>query len=189
MRKSSIRECPSELITEAIDAIKGDEAKGLVRVDMLLRDYSSDPRLHFLKGSVLAGLERYPEAHAAMRQAVTIAPGYAIARFQLGLLELTSGEAAAAQETWRPLQGLAPDDPLRIFAVGLDHLIRDDFEPAVSALQEGMRRNTENPVLNKDMQLIIDKIEEMRSKSPESDEPVSSTHWLLQQYTSKSTKH
>lgn len=181
-------ECPADQLTQALEAIKHDDSRGLAILDDLLRTYDGDPRLHFLRGSLLASEQRYGEAHQAMRRAVEIAPGFAIARFQLGLLELTSGDAQTASTTWRPLLGLEPTNALRTFVVGLTHMARDEFQPAIEALREGIRQNHENPILNKDMLMVIDTIQSHLAK-PAEEQEISSTHLLLQQYTTKSTKH
>src|SRR5207249_11806575 len=109
-------QCPAALLSEAVAVVAADDGEGLRRIEGLIDDYPADARLHFLRGSVLAGLRRYPEGRRAMRRALDIAPAYALARFQLGFLEFTSGEAALAEETWRPLHALADDIPLRLLA-------------------------------------------------------------------------
>src|SRR5271156_6341339 len=98
--------CPSERISSLVTSIQKNEPRGMRDLDGLLSEYPRDPRLHFLKGSLLAGQQDYAAARAAMRHAVDLAPDYAIARFQLGFLLLTSGEAHAAQEAWGPLHSL-----------------------------------------------------------------------------------
>ena len=82
--------------------------RGLAATDAALADYPADPRLLFLRGSLLAGLQRYDEARAAIAGAVELAPEFAIARFQLGFLQLTSGAAREAETTWAPLRRLRP---------------------------------------------------------------------------------
>ncbi len=89
--------CPQDVLARTADAVKSDSARGLAAIDDALKRYPLDARLHFLRGSVLAGLERYDEARAAIGEALRIAPGFAIARFQLGFLELTCGAPAAAE--------------------------------------------------------------------------------------------
>ena len=188
-------ECPPELLSEALEAMRTDDVDGLRRLDALIERYGLDARLHFLRGSLLAGLKRYGEAHAAMARAVEVAPGYALARFQLGFLELTSGDSAAADATWRPLQDIDPDNPLGHLVRGLQHLARDEFEPAIAALSAGMARNADNPALNADMQLIIDELKaKLGGQGDQSGqggeaEPTSSAQLLLQQQAAKPTKH
>ncbi|MDR3508025.1 MAG: hypothetical protein P4L64_09030 [Caulobacteraceae bacterium] len=181
--------CPEPQLLAAVETVRRDETQGLTQIDHLLNAYPMDPRLQFLRGSILAGLKRYEEAHAAMARAVAIAPLFAVARFQLGFLELSSGQASAALATWAPLQDLPPEDPLRVFAIGLGHLIRDEFGPAIETLRAGIALNTQNLPINHDMQLIIDKALEAVAAQDAQSEPISSAHLLLQQYTSPSTKH
>lgn len=142
-------------VSVMLEVVARDESQGMAELEKLLGQHPDDPRLHFLKGSLLAGQKSYDAARQEMRKAVDLAPDYAIARFQLGFLLLTSGEAHAAQEAWGPLFGRPEDDPLRLFATGLGHMIRDEFEPAIDLLERGVARNTEVEPLNNDMRLII----------------------------------
>jgi tetratricopeptide (TPR) repeat protein len=175
------------LLVETLRRVSADDAGALDLIDERLAEYGADPRLHFLKGSVLAALQRYPEAQDAIRRAIDLAPGYDIARFQLGLLEFTSGNAASAEMTWRPLQRLPGDSYLRLFATGLLYLGRDDFVQAVEMLREGIARNTDNPAMNRDMQMVIDEaVRKCAGDTPASEldgeEPVSAVHLLLQKF-------
>lgn len=179
-------ECPPERMSELIATATRDEREGLALLDGLLDAYAGDARLHFLRGSLLAAVRDYGEARLAMQQAVAVAPGYALARFQLGLLELSSGEPAAAIETWRPLEALPAEHPLRLFARGLNHMIVDDFGPAIELLERGMTGNDEIPALNRDMQLLVDGMREKAGGGAA--EPVSSAHLLLQQYAHRPGK-
>jgi tetratricopeptide (TPR) repeat protein len=169
---------PNDTMNALLQRVGKDVRKGMKELDGLLVDFPDDPRLHFLKGSLLAGREDYVGARVAMRRAVDLAPNFAVARFQLGFLLLTSGEPIAAQETWGPLHGLPADNHIRLFVEGLCHLIRDEFDDAIHALQEGIARNQENAPMNRDMQLIIDDI---REKGLKSEGAMSSVDFLLQQ--------
>jgi tetratricopeptide (TPR) repeat protein len=180
--------CPANVLASAAAAVRSDSVRGLAAVDDVLKRYPRDARLHFLRGSVLAGLGRFDEARKAIGKALRIAPGFAIARFQLGFLELTSGAPVAAQATWAPLETLPRDHPLRIFMIGLTHLIRDEFAQAIAQLSRGMELNTDNPALNGDMQLIIDELR-AAGLAPQPDEAVSEAHWLLRRYPKSPTRH
>jgi tetratricopeptide (TPR) repeat protein len=169
-------------LTEVIAVAERDGPAGLKRLESLLQAYGGDARLHFLKGSLLAAQGAYPQAREAMQAAVRLAPGFAVARFQLGLLELSSGEAAAAVETLRPLETLPPDSALYLFARGLNHLIVDDFGPAIDLIEQGMAQNRDNPAMNRDMQLLVDGMRATSSDPAPGSEPVSAAHLLLQQY-------
>lgn len=179
--------CPEDRLLALVGVLGEDEARGTRELEALLSDYPGDPRLHFLKGSLLAGNQEYAAARDVMRRAVDLAPDYPIARFQLGFLLLTCGEAHASQEAWGPLHGLPPDNYIRILVDGLTHLIHDRFGDAIETLEKGMARNEENPALNGNIQLIID---DLRRKMAENggSEATSPVHLLLQQSALK-TRH
>lgn len=178
--------CTDGEIAAVIDAYKRNPSKGLRELEQSLAAYPADPRLHFLKGSWLAGQEDYAAARRSMRHAIDLAPNYSVARFQLGLLELTSGEAIAAQETWGPLHALPKGNYLRLFVTGLCHLIRDEFADAARHLEEGISLNHENEPMNHDMRMIVDEIRRKRGSRGKDGEAVSSVGLLLQQAALKS---
>ncbi len=180
--------CPSETLARATAMLAENSMIGLREVERLTTVYDRDPRLHFLLGSLFAADRRYDEAAAAMRQSIVLAPDFDIARFQLGVLELSSGRPDAAELTWESLQELETRHPLRLFAGGLCCLSRDDFDGALRLLQEGIAVNSEWAPVNGDMQKVIDEIL-ARSQAPSPDEPTSATQLLLQQFQRKPTQH
>jgi tetratricopeptide (TPR) repeat protein len=97
-------------------------------------------------------------AEATYIAALQRAPDLAIARFQLGLLQLTSARPAAAQATWAPLDGLADTDPLRLFKTGLELLAQDRFAEARRFLVQGLALNKTNPPLNRDMEMVLQRM-------------------------------
>jgi tetratricopeptide (TPR) repeat protein len=197
--------CSDENLAEVLALAQGDEPAALGRIALLLDDCPQDPRLHFLKGSLLAGQQQYAEGLVAMRHAVALAPGYDIARFQLGLLELSSGDAEAADATLQPLADAIDEKALSLFALGLRHLARDNFDRAETLLRRGIEINDEHPLVSRDMQLMLAGIADARAaqdalaESPPTvpdenaraapEEDVSADHLLLQRYADKSTKH
>lgn len=182
--------CPPQRLEALVDAIRTGEQGGMASLTELKDSYPSDPRLHFLEGSLLAGRGDYTEAQTAMRRAVSIAPDFAIARFQLGFLQLTCGDSYGAQESWGPLHGLPQGHYLRRFVLGLCHLIRDEFADAKAELLSGVAANTENPPLNNDMMLIVDEIgRKIDGQIDETGSALSSAQLLLQQASLKSTRH
>jgi tetratricopeptide (TPR) repeat protein len=184
--RHSVEQCPEDRLNALLGDIRQDERRGMRELDTVLGVYPNDPRLHFLHGSLLAGRQDYAAARAAMQRAVELAPNYAVARFLLGFLLLTSGEPIAAQETWGPLHALPEEHYLRPFVTGLTHLIHDEFSDAIRLLEQGISRNQENAPMNRDMQLII---EEARRKSAGKGGAVSSVDLLLQQAALKSSRH
>lgn len=180
--------CPSELLQEVAAQAERDTGAGLAAVETLLRSYPGDARLQFLKGSLLAALDRFGEALAPFADAVRLDPNFGLARFQMGLLQLTSGDVQGAGATWAPLQTLSPEDPLRLFSEGLQHLARDDFAAAERLLREGLARNTQLPALNRDMQLVLQQMTGSSAPQGEESYASSSAHLLLQLAT-KNTRH
>lgn len=142
-------------ITDLVDQLGKDDAKGGKVLEKLLAAYPDDPRLHFMKGSLLAGSGKAIEAHASMSLAVELAPGFALARYQLGFFELTSGEPARALSTWGPLLAEREDSYLRKFVEGMTHLIRDEFAAAIELFEQGIRLNRDNEPMNNDIRLLL----------------------------------
>jgi len=188
---NEMRLCDDQTFAALVEAIQQGADDELSRTDRLLVEYPDDARLHFLRGSLLAGLGRPIEALPALRKAVDLAPEFAIARFQLGFFLLTSGEAADALSVWGPLAMLPKEHYLRMFVAGLTHLIRDEFEETIRQLEMGIAANQENPPLNRDMQLIIDQVRTLEADKAagRTDDSVSATSFLLDQFGAKPTRH
>lgn len=183
--------CPENDLKILISSLEtGQDPSAL---DGLLAKFPEDPRLVFMKGSVLAGEGDIIGAHKYLSEAVELAPDYAIARFQLGFFQLTSGESNAALKTWARLDGLPDGHHLKLFSAGLRHLIRDEFANCIDLLEQGIAQNEENVPLNGDMQLIIDQTRPLMTADaqPEPDSAVetSATANLLQQFNNDPTKH
>ena len=185
--------CPEHDIVQLLALMETEEAQGRALLAQLIQAYPGDERLHFLDGSLLAADRDYGAAREAMQRAVELAPGFALARFQLGFLLLSSGEADAALASLAPLRQLPDEDPLRSFAEGLEHLIRDDFDDAIRLLEQGIALNTHNQPLNHDMALLVREMrarQESAGKASQDEEPVlSAAQQLLQQAALKSTRH
>ncbi|HJT42297.1 MAG TPA: hypothetical protein VJ750_02235 [Rhizomicrobium sp.] len=179
-QRSTQSQCSDGRILALMESIRSNAQQGMRDVEAILEEYPKDARLHFLKGSLLAGEQDYSAARVCMRRAVDLAPDYHVARFQLGFLLLTSGEPYAAQEAWGPLYSLPSDHYLHIFVRGLCHLIRDEFSDTVKLLEKGVTLNTENPPMNKDMQLIVEHVKQL-DQGGKSDGDVSSVDFLLRQ--------
>jgi len=177
--------CSDDELQELMAAMQEDSADELERADRLIAIYPEDARLHFLRGSILANIGRPIEALPALKRSVELAPDFALARFQTGFFQLTSGEAADALGTWGPLALLPADNYLRMFVAGLTHLIRDEFAQAIEQLADGIAANDENPPLNRDMQLIVDQTTDLMAGAAaavQDSGPTSSTSFLLGQF-------
>jgi len=180
---------PSDRLEPVLALMETDGEAALARLDALVELYVHDPRLYFMSGSVLAGLERYTEARTAMQRAIDIAPDYGLARFQLGFLALTSGDAVGARSIWLPLMSLPADDPLKLFAEGLAAMLSGHFDEAISLLETGIRRNEALMPLNKNMAILIQEMRERLKLQAAETEVESGAHFLLKQYSFKDTRH
>jgi len=182
--------CDPQTLQDLVDAIQAGADNEIERTDRLLVEYPDDGRLHFLRGSLLAGIGRSIEALSAFRKAIELAPDMAIARFQLGFFLLTSGDPGEALSVWGPLALLPDGNYLRLFVGGLTHLIKDEFADAVQLLREGIAANDENPALNGDMALIVDQVGKLGKGAPgDGDDEVSATSILLGQFAPSGTRH
>lgn len=117
---------------------------------------------HFLIGAELAQLGRMEEAEAAYANAVLLAPDLLMARYQLGLIQFTSGRPALALVTWGPLFQLPPENVLQHVVRGFAALAQDDFDGATACFREGITLNHDNPALNNDLQMMLDRIDAAR---------------------------
>lgn len=183
MSENMNAQCGDEQMREILMAADADTMAGVSAIDAALGTFPEDARLHFLKGSMLIGEKRFIAAHSALAKAVVLAPAFHLARFQLGFFELTSGEAETAISTWQPLHALSEGSYLKVFVDGLEHLVADRFESCVETLRGGMALNSDNLPLNADMQLIIDRCEEIlgtgEAKGASDGGAVSATSFLL----------
>ena len=116
---------------------------------------------HFLAGSEYAALGQIDKAEAALANAVLLAPGFHIARYQLGLLQFSAGRAAVALVTWHPLFALDDSQALGHFVRGFAALAQDDFAGATAHFEAGLTRNTENPALAADIEKVLHRMREV----------------------------
>lgn len=179
-------QCDEVRLQGLLDLYRNDSPQRVEATQALIQEFPEDARLHFMLGSTLIGEGRLIEGHASLAHAVELAPDFAIARFQLGLFQLTSGEADNALDTWGRLDRLPNGHYLRRFVDGLRALIRDEFASCVEHLRAGIALNTENPPLNNDMRLLIEKCEEIGGRPNSPDEaPLTETELILQQFTQR----
>lgn len=148
----------------ASQADRVDEALSLFQQAALRAPQSGLP--HFLIGAELAQMGRMDEAETAYANAVLLAPELDMARYQLGLIQFTSGRAALALVTWGPLFQRPPESALQRIVHGFAALAQDDFTQALACFREGMGLNKDNAALNRDLQMMIDKILAQTGQAP-----------------------
>ena len=151
-----------------------------------------DPGPWLLFAADLAQEGQMDRAESAYLDLLQRAPNFAIARFQLGLLQFTSARPAVALRSWAPLDLLPETHYLRLFTGAFACLAEDKFEATAALLREGIAQNTENPPLNQDMQMLLGKLQQAgflpgedgngRKETPAASEQETSAHFLLSSY-------
>lgn len=142
---------------------------------------------HFLAGSEYAARGQIDRAEAELANAVLLAPSLHIARYQLGLLQFSTGRAAAAIVTWGPLFDLDDTHPLGHFVRGFTALAHDEFAQPKSHFEEGLARNTENAALSHDILQILRGIQDAQGQAagsapPQEPNSGDAAHVLLSNY-------
>lgn len=139
----------------------------------------------FLIASEQAAAGNIEAAEAAFANAVLLAPGFTLARYQLGLLQFSSARAAVAFLTWQPLFDLPETDPLGHFVRGFAELAQDHFEPALGHFRAGLGCPEGNPAVAGDIQKVIEKVEQLRAGQQDPQPPSAAegtAHFLLAGY-------
>jgi tetratricopeptide (TPR) repeat protein len=177
---------PEELIRLAVAA--SDRNDSAQAISLLKRAVAAQPdfaHAHYLLGAEHAQLGMFERAIEDMTSALQYDPDLHAARFQLGLLLLTSRQPDKAADVWQPLDGLGPEHYLVRFRDGLIRLARDDFDGCEACLRAGVAANTENAPLNADMEKILEKIEGRGGDGTTQDTPQEETdgHLLVNAYS------
>lgn len=204
---------PGELVTRGLAASQaGDSAAAINWWQQACAQAPGDGVPHFLMASEFAALGELDRAEAAFANAVLLAPGLLVARYQLGLLQFSSGRAAMALVTWEPLLG-ATDHPdpiapaLAHFVRGYAALAQDAFEDALACFDAGLAANTTNAPLSGDIRLVVNRIHEVLAaqagqaasggpavaadpaEEPASEDASTDSHVLLANYQSHGKPH
>lgn len=148
----------------------------------LRRAVLDDPRngeRRYLLGAELAQRRDYEGAVLEMSAALALNPFLHVARLQLGLLHLSLAQPHHAIAVLGPLEELADDSALKQFKRGLEALIHDDFATCLGALQRGIDSNRDNAALNRDMQLIVDRVKPLVQAGDNSDSSAVRTDFSL----------
>lgn len=149
---------------------------------------------HFLAGSEYASVGDIEKAELALANAVLLAPGFHVARYQLGLLQFSSGRAAPALVTWSPLLDLPPETPLPHFVRGFAALAQDDFALARLHFEHGLGCKQDNPAIASDIEQVLARIANaapaQAATPPTEDSPVeAASHVLVSNYGRFGTLH
>jgi hypothetical protein len=181
------------VLQQAMDAAEGGQmeaANQCLLQAMQLQPGSATP--HFLLGANCAQSGLNDQAEAAFIACLSRAPDFLIARFQLGLLQLTNSRAATAHATWEPLLALGDDHYLKLFVQGFLAILHADKGAAQDFICRGIALNSEIPPLNRDMQGVLGRLDALVAE-PETSPPVAppdvpagdqpgSNHFLISSY-------
>jgi len=180
---------------------QGDAATALALFQEAAREQPHSGVPYFLMGAEYAALGQMGEAEAGFANAVLMEPGLTMARYQLGLLQFSSGRPALGLVTWQPLLTLGPEDPLPHLVRGFEALGHDQFDIARQHFQDGVARITANTALAEDIHRVIqemDKVDAIKSATPpsttphqevEADAEDNHTHVLLANYQQQGPLH
>lgn len=192
-----------ELLALALEASRlGESGHALTYLkESAARADAEGPTL-FMLGSEYAQLGLIEEAKDSMARAVEQSPDFPLARFQLGLLHLTSGDVPTALNVWEPLTSLDAAHPqayLAAFHRGMRHLIADEFDAALLALREGIALNRDNEPLNGDMARLATSIEQLPGREraaavtaapqPSSETDAEPSHLFISAYAKSGKPH
>jgi tetratricopeptide (TPR) repeat protein len=179
-----------EMFHLAMAASQANDAAAAI--DYLKRATTADPAMakaHYMLGAEHAQLGMFDRAINDMDTAIQCDPDLHAARFQLGLLLITSRRVDEAETAWQTLSVLGTAHYFVLFRDGLLHLARDEFSDAAKSLKAGIDVNTENMPLNTDMKKVLDGVERLMANAiPASEEPdvksdSSSNHLLVNAYS------
>ncbi|WP_250516353.1 tetratricopeptide repeat protein [Caballeronia sp. INDeC2] len=168
-------------------ALSSSEVTSLTALDELIAVYPGDPRLHFLRGAVLASLARYDEAQYDLQRCITIDPLIYVSWFMLGFIQLLHGQLEEARRYWAKLSELPSDDTLRSLAHGLDLLVEDQFERARTELNATLDSNVRYPELNSFIKNLLTSVETRNDTSAPVE--LGEQHFLMTGYLANSTRH
>jgi tetratricopeptide (TPR) repeat protein len=138
-------------------------------VTKLRRAVVLDPgnaNLRYLLGAEMAQAKDYEGAVLELSAAIALNPALDMARFQLGLLQLTLGQVEQMKLVLAPFENADDAAPLKHFKRGLEALAIDDFATCLTSLRRGIELNRQNEALNHDMSLIVSKVAAIMAEAP-----------------------
>lgn len=144
----------------------GDAGSALGYFKLALARSDRHAKAHWALAAEYAALKMPERAAQHFASAVELDPQQPVARFQYGLLLLTSGQVGAAQEVWAPLDALDAQDPVRLFKEGLLLMVRDEFDASLASLRAALAHPGLDPALARDVEMTIGRIEQARAAGP-----------------------
>ncbi len=174
-------------LLQQIQAIEGDRPSTVSLLIAAAQEHAQDARPLLLLGAELIHAGALDQGEAALVEALRRDSTFAIARFQLGLLQVTRDRPDDARATWAPLDDLDTNDPLRLFKTGLELLVQGRPAEARPWLERGIEHNQSNQPLNRDMRMVLGQVDAMTSGgSPPASPETPQDHFLISSYRKSS---
>jgi tetratricopeptide (TPR) repeat protein len=158
-----------ELLQMALHAATGSDPHAALPYlkEAVMRPDATAPA-RFLLASVYAQLNLFDKAIPEMEASLALDPTMGVARFQLGLMHLTTGDTLRALDVLLPLADFGPAHYLAHFGAGLRMLIQNELDAAVQCLATGITLNKDIAAMNDDMRRIIERLDRPGPSAPES---------------------
>lgn len=172
------------LLADGVAASRADDRQAAL--GLFARAGEADPASplpHFLIGSEQASAGDFAQAELAFASALLLAPDFALARYQLGLLQFSSQRAPVALLTWQPLFALPEHDALLHFVRGFAALAQDAFTEAVGHFRRGLACTPANPALCSDILQVVEAVERLGTAAEPAGEEPAGAHVLLSAYS------
>ena len=180
------------LMTQGMAASQANDAEQAITCFQKASDALPEAGLpQFLLGAEFAALGDMNRAETAFANATRLMPAFPMARYQLGLLQFSSGRAAIALLTWQPLLELPETDALPHFVAGFTALAQDRPAEALTHFDRGLPLNRDNEALSGDIVKVMNGIRaaigstQLASSSPTEAE----AHVLLAGYQQRGPAH
>lgn len=136
---------------------------------------------HFLIGSEHAAAGNLDAAESAFANAVLLAPGLMLARYQLGLLQFSARRAAMALVTWQPLFALDTQASLGCFVRAFAALAQDALQEALATFEAGLACDDVNVAVASDVRQVTAGVRALLSAQDDGSPPAKA-HVLLAAY-------
>lgn len=171
-----------QLVAQGLEASRHDQrASALALFSQAIEADPSSGIPHFLIASEHASAGDFAQAELAFATAVLLAPQFALARYQLGLLQFSSQRVPLALLTWEPLLALPAGDALPHFVRGFTALAQDAFAQALDHLRAGLACEPANAALCSDVLQLVEAVEKLQQPFAQAEEKAG-THVLLSAY-------
>ncbi len=170
------------LIGEGLAASREDHAETAISLFMQASEQLPSSGVpHFLVGSEHAAAGDMQAAEASFANAVLLAPEFELARYQLGLLQFSSGRAAVALVSWQPLFALPQQRSLGRFVRAFAALAQDRLQEALALFESGLACEDLNPAVAGDVRQVTAGLRGLLSSQGDS-VPGAEAHVLLAAY-------